>query len=215
MKNWFQDNGHIYEMIINLIQSDDIKEIAESVDLKNVYSYELCYLLSQKIEDETLKEQFLNKRTKFGVPVKERNWKYRYDSEVSKLFDAERKEGASSLICEMSFEEIMKRLKDLFDDKHIPELKNFLFNMRTKEKMREAGSYETGFYSDKYHLHKLFSAKIEGDKQKQEEFGSLIKRIISDNRTSIFEGVSLLRDFEECMSASAIEECSKIISSKA
>lgn len=206
------DYEYIYERLINLIQPDDIKKIAESVDLKNVYSSKLCYLLSQKIEDETLKEQFLNKRTKFGVPVKERIWENRYNSEVSKLFDVEEIKGASSPIYKMSFREIMKRLKDLFDDKHIPELKNFLFNMRTKVVMEGYGSR---FYSEEYHLNKLFNAKIEGDKQKQEEFGSLIKRIISDNTTSIFEGVSLLKDFEECMSASTIEECSEIISSKA
>jgi len=205
-----------------LIQPSDMKEIVEQGDLKNISSSKLCYLLLAKIEDDEIREQFLSKETKFGVPVSQRVWQEKFKNEVNRLFTPENKKGANSLIYNQNFEKTMQDLNSLFDDEHISELKKVLIEKNAQINTKEHRRYDSWgdpcgweYTGEQYSLADLFKGKIGNDAKKQKEFESLIGKIICDSKTTILEADALLSKFESCLSSSALEEYRSIINSKA
>lgn len=204
---------------IGFIQPHDIKEIIKSGDLRNISSSYLCVSLYDRIEDENLRKQFLDKQTAFGIPVRKRIWQEKYKAEIIRLIKPEEKNGANSLIYSQDFETTMRDLRELFYGEHIPELKDFLLNMDAQQKAEKINIWDDWgdmtighrYEGTKYPLNKLFKEKIGDNKTKQQQFEAMLKEIITNERIAAHEASALLEKYQCCISPETLEGFSDFI----
>lgn len=203
---------------IGLIQPHDVEEIIKSGDLRNISSSYLCVSLYDRIEDENLRKQLLDKQTAFGIPVRKRIWQEKYKAEMIRLIRPKEKIGTNSLIYDQDFETTMRNLRDLFYGEHIPELKDFLLNMEAQQNAEEIGIVDC--YGDivdeiyegkKYPLSELFKGKIGDNKTKQQQFEAMLEEIITNERIAAHEASALLDKYQCCISSETLERFSNFV----
>lgn len=211
----------IAKFFIGLIQPHDIEEIIKSGDLRNISSSYLCVSLYDRIEDENLRKQFLDKQTAFGVPVRKRIWQEKYKAEMIRLIRPKEKSGTNSLIYDQDFETTMRDLRKLFYGEHIPELKDFLLNMEAQQNAEEIDiwhEFDTfdsiRYEGEKYPLNELFKGKIGDNKTKQQQFEAMLKEIITNERIVAHEASALLDKYQCCISPEALKEFSDFVYNK-
>ena len=93
----------------------------------------------------------------------------------------------------------MQDLNNLFDNKHISELKKVLLEKNAAINTKRYRNYDTWgdpcgykYASKEYSLADLFKEKIANDGEKQREFEALIGKIICDSKTTILEASGIL-----------------------